>query len=57
MFISHGTEDEILPIDQTSRRLVPKLREAGYFVQYEEFDGPHRVPDDIARRAFTWFLR
>jgi phospholipase/carboxylesterase len=55
-FVAHGTEDDILPIDRTSRRLVPLLREAGYHVQYEEFDGPHTVPHDIARRGFSWFI-
>jgi phospholipase/carboxylesterase len=56
IFVSHGTEDEILPIDRTSRQLVPRLREAGYVVAYEEFDGPHTVPHEIARRAFAWFM-
>ena len=54
IYVSHGTQDEILPIDSTSRRLVPSLREAGYAVRYHEFDGPHTVPSDIAREAFDW---
>ena len=57
IFLSHGTEDSILPIDATTRRLLPRLREAGYQVRYEEFDGPHTVPADVARRAFEWFTR
>lgn len=56
IFVSHGTQDEILPIATTSRRLVPSLREAGYAVQYREFDGPHTVPEPIARDAFAWML-
>ncbi|HEX9162120.1 MAG TPA: hypothetical protein VF980_10480, partial [Thermoanaerobaculia bacterium] len=55
IFVSHGTEDTILPIDRCSRRLVPNLRRAHYDVEYEEFRGPHIVPRDIAHRAFTWF--
>ena len=55
IFISHGTEDEILPIASTSRRIVPRLRAHGYRVEYVEFDGPHTVPREIARRAFAWF--
>src|SRR4051794_6528543 len=35
IFISHGTEDGVLPIDACSRRLVPALRRAGYEVHYE----------------------
>jgi predicted esterase len=55
IFISHGTRDQILPIDRTSRALVPELQRAGYDVIYREFDGPHRVPPEIARAGFEWF--
>lgn len=55
-FLSHGTEDEILPIDRTSRRLVPELSGEGYEVRYVEFDGGHIVPEDIARRGLAWFF-
>ena len=54
IFVSHGKQDEILPITSTSRRLVPSLQEAGYSVRYREFDGPHTVPPPIAREAFEW---
>ena len=57
IFISHGRSDTILPIDVTSRRIVPALEDAGYAVTYKEFDGPHGVPENIAREAFTWFTR
>ena len=43
IFVSHGTQDQILPIDQCSRRIVPRLRSEGYEVDYREFDGPHGV--------------
>ena len=33
IFVSHGTEDEVLPIDDTSRRIVPRLRLEGYDVR------------------------
>ena len=45
IFISHGRSDTILPIDVTSRRIVPELEDAGYAVTYKEFDGPHAVPE------------
>ena len=54
-YVSHGTRDAVLPIDQCSRRLVPLLERAGYDVRYHEFDGPHTVPPDIAREALDWF--
>lgn len=56
LFFSHGTNDEILPIANCSRRLVPELKRAGYTVNYREFDGPHTVPKEIADEAFHWFL-
>lgn len=51
-FISHGTADPILPIDQCSRTIVPGLRRLGYEVTFREFEGGHEVPADIARDAF-----
>jgi predicted esterase len=56
VFVSHGTADTVLPIDQCSRRIVPRLRQAGYEVTYQEFDGPHTVPSEIAEAAANWFL-
>lgn len=56
IFISHGTEDRVLPIGQTSHRLVPRLREAGYAVEYLEFDGPHAVPPAATAAAIVWFV-
>jgi phospholipase/carboxylesterase len=56
LFISHGTRDRVLPIDQCSRRIVRLLRNGGYDVRYEEFDGGHEVPQPIARQAFARLL-
>jgi phospholipase/carboxylesterase len=53
-FVSHGTRDVWLPIDRTSRRLVPELEGAGYEVLYREFEGPHVVPPSIAQEAAGW---
>ncbi len=55
LFISHGTRDDVLPIDVCSRRIVPQVQRAGYDVQYHEFDGPHTVPPEIAQEAVSWF--
>ena len=49
IFISHGTSDQILPIDQCSRAIVPMLRQRGYPVTFREFSGRHEVPPEIAR--------
>ena len=56
IFVSHGTRDQVLPIDRCSRRIVPRLERAGYDVRYREFDGPHTVPPEIAREGLAWFL-
>lgn len=56
IFIAHGIDDRVLPIDRTSRRLKPRLERTGYPVTYEEFAGGHVVPGDLTRRALDWFL-
>ncbi|MBW4491077.1 MAG: hypothetical protein KME12_25235 [Trichocoleus desertorum ATA4-8-CV12] len=56
IFISHGTQDKVLPIDRCSRKLVPQLKGADYNVLYQEFEGPHTVPAAIARGALEWFV-
>ncbi len=55
IFISHGVQDRVLPIDVCSRRLVPRLKAGGYKVDYREFPGGHTVPPDLARAAYQGF--
>lgn len=55
-FVSHGTSDEVLPVDRCSRTLVPRLTGAGYDVTYVEFDGPHVMPPDVVDQSMRWFL-
>jgi phospholipase/carboxylesterase len=57
VFISHGTQDDVLPLEQTSNVIVPDLQQRGYDVRFREFGGGHTVPRDILRDAFEWFLR
>lgn len=54
IFISHGTEDRILPFDNCGRRLATQLVSAGYDVEFHQFTGPHTVPPDMARAAIGW---
>ena len=56
IYVSHGKDDQILPINSTSRRLVAELENAGYRLKYHEFDGPHAVPPAIAAEAMKWVL-
>ena len=56
-FVSHGTGDDVLPVERTSRRLVHELREAGYEVTYVEFDGGHAAPAAVRARSIGWLTR
>ena len=56
IFVSHGLNDSVLPIDRASRPIVARLRQAFYDVKYLEFDGPHTLPPGVAREALTWFV-
>jgi predicted esterase len=56
VFISHGTIDNVLPIDACSRRIVPQLKQDGYRVTYREFEGKHTLPPDVAAEAMRWFM-
>lgn len=56
IFISHGVEDQVLPIDACSRRLIPNLRSQGYSLNYQEFSGGHIVPAAVSQDAVKWFL-
>jgi phospholipase/carboxylesterase len=54
IFVSHGTHDSVLPIERTGRPIVAKLKEKGYAVHFEVFDGPHTVPPDTLQHAARW---
>ncbi|MDQ4122138.1 MAG: alpha/beta hydrolase-fold protein [Acidobacteriota bacterium] len=54
IYVSHGTEDRVLPIEKCSRRIVPQLKRSGYDVLYKEFEGPHTIPPDIVRESVQW---
>jgi phospholipase/carboxylesterase len=56
IFATHGTQDRVLPIDRCSRRVIPRLRSAGYDITYEEFNGGHIVTPEQSRRAAEWLM-
>jgi len=56
IFVSHGTADQILPIEQCSRMIVPALRGRGYDVTFKEFQGRHEIPAEIATEGLRWFV-
>jgi phospholipase/carboxylesterase len=53
-FISHGTRDNILPIDRCGRRIAADLKTRGYEVTFREFDGRHEIPKDVMLEALRW---
>lgn len=56
LFLSHGTADPVLNIDLCTRRLVPKLRQAGYPLILREFEGGHELPEEIAVTALAFLM-
>jgi predicted esterase len=56
IFVSHGVQDTVLPIDGASRTIVPRLENDGYTVTYVEFDGGHTVPASVAAQATEWLM-
>jgi len=54
VFISHGTVDKVLPIDECSRPFVAGLRKNGYTVTFQEFGGRHEIPPAISDQAMAW---
>jgi phospholipase/carboxylesterase len=53
-FVSHGTQDKILPIDRCGRRVAADLKASGYEVTFREFDGRHEIPRDVMREGLKW---
>lgn len=53
VFISHGTRDSILPIDECGRKIAAILRSRGYRVDFREFDGDHEMPPEMVAAAMT----
>jgi phospholipase/carboxylesterase len=54
IFISHGIQDAVLPINSCSRKIVPKLQNQEYPVTYHEFEGPHIIPMEVIEYAGNW---
>lgn len=57
IFISHGTADQTMPIDDTSRKIVPRLKALGYDVTYREYEGRHQLPPAILREVIEWMSK
>lgn len=56
IFISHGAQDEQIPIGRSGRAHSARLSEAGYDVTYVEYDGPHAYQPAVIEQAVDFFL-
>lgn len=56
IWISHGTQDRVLPVARCGRKVAGALGAAGYETAYEEFDGGHVVPPALVTSALDWWL-
>jgi phospholipase/carboxylesterase len=56
IYIAHGKGDPILALDG-ARRIAQRLTDDGYNVQFQEFEGGHLVPRQIAETALDRFVR
>ena len=56
VFVSHGTQDNVLPIGRAGDAVVRTLREAGYPVTYRRFRGGHEASPATSAAAIRWFL-
>lgn len=54
IFISHGTEDQILPFDQCGKQIASDLKRVQYEVTFRDFRGGHDIPPDIAAAGMRW---
>ena len=55
VFVSHGTNDQILRFGYTSERIVPYLKGRGLTVEFMPFEGGHTIPPNVGDAAFRWF--
>jgi phospholipase/carboxylesterase len=53
VFMSHGTEDPLLPF-AIAERLRDELTEAGLDVVFERFEGGHGIPPSTMKRLNQW---
>lgn len=52
-FIAHGRMDPVVPF-VLGERLKDAMREAGWDVEFQEFDGGHEIPPEVCAGLKTW---
>jgi phospholipase/carboxylesterase len=56
VYLSHGRQDQVLPIDQCGRRIAAQLTRQAYVLHFDEFDGGHTASPEIREKAVAWFV-
>ena len=56
IFIAHGTDDQVMPIELSARPFSARLKQEGYEVTYREYEGGHATPPAFVREAFVWLV-
>jgi predicted esterase len=56
VWVSHGTDDAVLPVERCGRVVVRDLRALGHDVRYAEFPGGHVVLPELVDEALGWWL-
>lgn len=54
VFVSHGTQDDVVPFSFSANRVVPRLRNNGMDVTFNIFDGGHMMPSYVQSAALEW---
>lgn len=54
IFISHGTADEVLPLERTGAPVRAQLERWGYDVTFRTFDGGHGIHPDHLEESLEW---
>ena len=56
IFVSHGTQDTVIPYSNTENVIVPTLRANGMEVSFFPFTGDHELTQDILSTALSWLF-
>lgn len=56
VMLVHGTKDTVLPVEPTRDVFAPALKDLGFDVRLELFDGRHEMPRALREDAFDWWL-
>ena len=56
VYITHGYEDAVLPMDSTSIPIAAELEARGFQVTFRKFSGGHWIPAAYAPEALGWVI-